>query len=70
MAFWVTVFGLAVCACDLLEIVDDRFDTRSTLVTSQLPIDRWHAWLDEPTLADAVLDRLVHNACRLDLKGE
>lgn len=55
---------------DLLEIVDDRFDKTSTLITSQLPIDRWHVWLDEPTLADAILDRLVHNAYRLDLKGE
>jgi len=67
-------FGLAPMSDefkrDLLEIVDDRFDTRSTLVTSQLPVDRWHAWLDEPTLADAILDRLVHNAYRLDLKGE
>jgi DNA replication protein DnaC len=67
-------FGLAPMSDefkrDLLEIVDDRFDTRSTLITSQLPVDRWHAWLDEPTLADAILDRLVHNAYRLDLKGE
>lgn len=55
---------------DLLEIVDDRFDKSSTLITSQLPVDRWHAWLDEPTLADAILDRLVHNAYRLELKGE
>jgi DNA replication protein DnaC len=55
---------------DLLEILDDRYDKRSTLITSQLPIDQWHAYLDDPTLADAILDRLVHNSYRLALKGE
>jgi len=55
---------------DLLEILDDRHDQRSTLVTSQLPVDTWHEYLGEPTLADAILDRLVHNAYRLKLKGE
>jgi DNA replication protein DnaC len=55
---------------DLLEILDDRYDRRSTLVTSQLPVDQWHAYLNDPTLADAILDRLVHNAYRLTLKGE
>jgi DNA replication protein DnaC len=55
---------------DLLEIVDDRFDKSSTLITSQLPVDQWHRHLDDPTLADAILDRLVHNAHRLELKGE
>jgi DNA replication protein DnaC len=55
---------------DLLEIVDDRFDKSSTLITSQLPVDQWHRYLDDPTLADAILDRLVHNAHRLELKGE
>jgi DNA replication protein DnaC len=55
---------------DLLEIVDDRFDKTSTLITSQLPVDQWHAWLADPTLADAILDRLIHNAYRLDLKGD
>lgn len=55
---------------DLLEILDDRYDKRSTLVTSQLPVDQWHAWLADPTLADAILDRLVHNSYRLTLKGE
>jgi DNA replication protein DnaC len=67
-------FGLAPMSDefkrDLLEIVDDRFDKSSTLITSQLPVDRWHVWLDEPTLADAIMDRLIHNAYRLDLKGE
>ena len=55
---------------DLLEILDDRHDQRSTLVTSQLPVDTWHDYLGEPTLADAILDRLVHNAYRIKLKGE
>lgn len=55
---------------DLLEILDDRYDRRSTIVTSQLPVDQWHAYLNDPTLADAILDRLVHNAYRLALKGE
>lgn len=55
---------------DLLEIIDDRFDKKSTLITSQLPVDHWHRYLDDPTLADAILDRLVHNAHRLELQGE
>ncbi len=55
---------------DLLEILDDRYDRKATLVTSQLPVDEWRAYLNEPTLADAILDRLVHNAYRLNLKGE
>jgi DNA replication protein DnaC len=54
---------------DLLEILEDRYDKSSTIITSQLPIDQWHAHLGEPTLADAILDRLVHNAYRLPLKG-
>lgn len=55
---------------DLLEILDDRYDRRSTIVTSQLPVDQWHTYLNDPMLADAILDRLVHNAYRLTLKGE
>jgi DNA replication protein DnaC len=54
---------------DLLEILDDRYDKRSTIITSQLPVDQWHTYLAEPTLADAILDRLVHNSYRLNLKG-
>jgi DNA replication protein DnaC len=54
---------------DLLEILEDRYDKKSTLITSQLPVDQWHAYLDEPTLADAILDRLVHNSYRVNLKG-
>ncbi len=55
---------------DLLEILDDRYDRKSTIVTSQLPVEKWHAYLGDPTLADAILDRLVHNSYRLDLTGE
>ncbi len=55
---------------DLLEIIEDRYDRRSTLVTSQLPVKHWHDILAEPTLADAILDRLVHNAYKIELKGE
>lgn len=55
---------------DLLEILDDRFNARSTLVTSQLPLEKWHHHLGDPTLADAILDRLVHNAYKINLKGE
>jgi len=55
---------------DLLELVDDRVGSRSTLVTSQLPVAAWHAWLDEPTLADAILDRIVHGSHKMALKGE
>lgn len=66
-------FGLAPLADqskrDLLEILEDRYDKKSTLITSQLPLDQWHAYIDEPTLADAILDRLVHNSHRVNLKG-
>jgi len=55
---------------DLLEILDDRYDRRSTLVASQLPVENWHQALGDPTLADAILDRLVHNAYTIALHGE
>jgi DNA replication protein DnaC len=55
---------------DLLEILDDRYDRRSTLITSQLPVDQWHAYLGDRTVADAILDRLVHNSYRVVLKGD
>lgn len=67
-------FGLAPLADDtvrdLLEILDDRYDRRSTLMTSQIPVDQWHAYLGDRTLADAILDRLVHNSYRIVLKGD
>jgi len=55
---------------ELLEILEDRHELRSTLVTSQLPVDTWYEAIDHPTLADAILDRLIHNAYRLELRGE
>ena len=55
---------------DFLEICDDRYNRRSTILTSQLPVKSWHAQIGDPTLADSILDRLVHNAYRLDLTGE
>lgn len=67
-------WGLAVLAPserrDLLEILEDRHGRGSTIVTSQPPVDHWHEAIGDPTLADAILDRLVHNAHRLQLSGE
>jgi DNA replication protein DnaC len=56
--------------CDLLEIVDDRHNRGSTIVTSQLPVEHWHDVIANPTIADAILDRLVHSAHRLALTGD
>ena len=55
---------------DFLEICDARYQARSTLLTSQIPVASWHAQIGDPTIADSILDRLVHNAHRLELKGE
>lgn len=55
---------------DLLELLDDRVGTRASLITSQLPLSAWHQWLTDPTLADAILDRIVHAAHKITLKGE
>ena len=55
---------------DLLEVLDDRVGTRSTLITSQLPVKAWHTYLDSPTLADAILDRIVHSSHKIELKGK
>jgi len=67
-------FGLAplpdAIRRDLLEILDDRYDRKSTLITSQLPVEQWHTYLEDPTVADAILDRLIHNSYRLALEGE
>jgi DNA replication protein DnaC len=67
-------WGLAVLTAperrDLLEILEDRHGRASTIVTSQLPVEHWHEAIGDPTLADAILDRLVHNAHRLTLSGE
>ncbi len=67
-------FGLGTVSqaatSDLLEILDDRVNTRATIITSQLPVEHWHAYLNDPTVADAILDRVVHASHRIDLKGE
>ena len=55
---------------DLLEILDDRYERRSTMICAQLPVENWHEAIGDPTLADAILDRLVHNAYRLSIDGE
>jgi DNA replication protein DnaC len=55
---------------DLLEILDDRYDRSATIITSQLEVKQWHVYIDDPTLADAILDQLVHNADHLDLSGD
>ncbi|MGX1100513.1 DNA replication protein DnaC [Amorphus sp. MBR-141] len=52
------------------KIVEDRYERRSTIVTSQVPVDRWYEIIGNPTIADAILDRLVHNAYRIELSGE
>ena len=53
-----------------MEIVEDRYEAGSILITSQLPVDTWHDVIGEPTFADAILDRIVHNAYRLNLDGQ
>lgn len=55
---------------DLLEVIEDRHGLASTIVTSQLPVDAWHEIVGDPTIADAILDRLVHNAHKINLKGD
>lgn len=55
---------------DLLEILEGRHGSRSTIVTSQLPLDQWHSSIGDSTLADAIMDRLVHNAYKINLKRE
>lgn len=55
---------------DLMEIVDDRYDRRSVILATQVPVNRWHDMIGDPTYADAILDRIVHTAARFELKGE
>ena len=68
-----TIWGLAAVKDghrhDLLELLDDRDGTRSTVITSQLPRERWHDYLGDPTVADAILDRVVHRAHPIALTG-
>lgn len=67
---WGLVRLVAAQQADLLELIDDRHQRRSTIVTSQLPVDHWHEAMVDPTLADAIVDRLVHTAHHIILKGE
>ena len=55
---------------DLLEVLEDRHQTGSTLITSQLPVEKWHDFIGDATIADAILDRVVHNAYKIQLNGE
>jgi DNA replication protein DnaC len=55
---------------DLMEVIDDRAGSRPTIVTSQLPVEHWHAWIGDATIADAILDRLLSRSHRLNLKGQ
>src|SRR2546421_4021700 len=55
---------------DFWEICEDRYQTRSTILTSQLPVTRWHEQIGDPTAADGILDRLVHNAHRIEMRGD
>ena len=54
---------------DLLEILEERYGRRSTIITSRIPLDKWHELIGDPTYADAILDRIVHNAHRINLTG-
>lgn len=55
---------------DFLEVCDDRYQHRSMILTSQMPVAHWHEQIGDPTVADSILDRLLHNAYRIELKGE
>jgi DNA replication protein DnaC len=55
---------------DLLELLEDRYDLRATIISSQIPVDKWHDLIGDPTIADAVLDRVIHNAHHITMKGE
>ena len=55
---------------DLLEIFEERYQRKSTMITAQLPVSGWHEMIGEPTIADAILDRIIHNAHRIELQGD
>ena len=63
-------FWFASSRCDLWEICEDRYQVRSTILISQLPVSRWHEQIGDPTLADGIFDRLVHNAHRIEMRGD
>jgi DNA replication protein DnaC len=55
---------------DLLELLDDRVGSQASVLTSQLPIEHWHEYLNDPTLADAIMDRLIHRSHKIHLQGK
>ena len=63
-------FGLHPLRLSLLEIMEDRHGKRSTVISSQFPVKSWHEIIGEPTIADAICDRIIHTALRIELKGE
>ena len=67
---WGLVTLDAQASADVMDVIDDRSGVRSTIVTSQLPVSEWHSLIADASIADALLDRLVHRAVRIDLKGE
>jgi len=67
---WAVAALDAATRADLLEIIDDRAATRGTIITSQLPVEHWHSWIGDATIADAMLDRLLQRTHRITLKGE
>ena len=54
---------------DLLEVLEDRYNLRSTVIISQIPVERWHELIGDPSIADAIMDRLVHSAHRIEMRG-
>src|SRR6185312_11473069 len=66
---WLMVKLTAEQRRDLMEVIDDRHQRASTILATQVPLDRWHDQIGDPTYADAILDRLVHNAYRIELRG-
>src|SRR5207247_10724073 len=71
---WLDSVGMAPLKAskrrDFLEVCDDRYQHRSMILTSQMPVTHWHEQIGDPTVADSILDRLLHNAYRIELKGE
>ncbi|KLU62632.1 transposase/IS protein [Peptococcaceae bacterium CEB3] len=59
-----------VSSRDLLEVIEDRFGAKSTIIATQLPVTKWHDLFEDSTIADAILDRVIHNSHRFELKGD
>ena len=67
---WLMIKLTAEQRRDLMEVIDDRHGRSSTVIATQIPLDRWHEQIGDPTYGDAIMDRLVHNAYRIDLRGK